>query len=211
MKQVQDHYYKKAKKEGYAARSAFKLEEIDAKHNLIKTGSNIIDLGCFPGSWMQYISTKIGPKGSVLGIDRTALKIPLRDNMRFIQSDINEFDLARLDIITDRFDLVLSDMAPNTTGVKSVDAARSLQLCEMALLIANQRLHRQGAVLVKILQGGTFDALLSQMRNEYKIVKIIKPKSSRSESNEIFVLGINLKYTSVEVDNDNSTMCAKRQ
>jgi 23S rRNA (uridine2552-2'-O)-methyltransferase len=191
MKQVRDHYFKKAKKEGYAARSAFKLEEIDARYRLLKSGSKVIDLGCFPGSWMQYTSGKIGDKGLVLGIDRTALKIPLKNNMRFIHSDINELELARFKNIATHFDLVLSDMAPNTTGVKSVDAARSLQLCQMALLVATDWLHPKGAVLVKILRGQTFDELLAQMKTEYRTVKSVKPKSSRSESKEIFVLGIN--------------------
>ncbi len=193
MKEVQDHYFKKAKKEGYAARSAFKLEEIDTKHKLLKSGSKVIDLGCYPGSWMQYVSGKIGDKGLVLGIDRTALQISLKDNMRFIHSDINELDLSTLENVATRFNLVISDMAPNTTGVKGVDAARSLQLCEMALLVARERLHPDGAVLVKILRGGTFDELLRQMRNEYRIVKTIKPKSSRKESKEIFVLGMHRK------------------
>lgn len=193
MKQVQDHYFHKAKKEGFVARSAFKLKEIDNKHKLIKRGDRIIDLGCFPGSWMQYISQRIGNRGLVVGLDRTELKIPLNDNMRFIHGDINEFDLALLDEYKQYFDIICSDMAPNTTGMKDVDAARSFQLCQMALLIAQNKLKKGGATLVKILQGGTFSELLTQMRSEYGTVKIVKPKSSRNESKEIFVLGINKK------------------
>ncbi len=193
MKQIQDHYFKKAKKEGYVARSAFKLEEIDIKHKLIKPGDRIIDLGCFPGSWMQYISKKVGKNGIVVGVDRTELKIPLKENMRFVHGDINELDLSITTGFATGYDLVCSDMAPNTTGNKSVDAARSLQLCQMALLVAQNNLKKRGATLVKILQGGTFDHLLKQMRDEYDKVKIIKPKSSRNESKEIFVLGLNTK------------------
>lgn len=193
MKQVQDHYFHKAKKEGFAARSAFKLKEIDNKHKLIKRGDHIIDLGCFPGSWMQYISQRIGNNGLVVGIDRTELKIPLKDNMRFIHGDINDIDLALLDEYKRTFDIICSDMAPNTTGMKDVDAARSFQLCQMALLIAQNKLKKGGATLVKILQGSTFNELLTQMRSEYGTVKIVKPKSSRNESKEIFVLGINKK------------------
>ncbi len=193
MKQVQDHYFHKAKKEGFAARSAFKLKEIDHKHKLIKRGDYIIDLGCFPGSWMQYISQKIGNSGLVVGIDRTELKIPLKDNMRFLHGDINELDLSLLDEYKRTFDIICSDMAPNTTGMKDVDAARSFQLCQMALLIAQNKLKKGGSTLVKILQGGTFNELLTQMRSEYGTVKTIKPKSSRNESKEVFVLGINKK------------------
>jgi 23S rRNA (uridine2552-2'-O)-methyltransferase len=193
MKQVQDHYFRKAKKEGFAARSAFKLKEIDAKHKLIKGGDFVIDLGCFPGSWMQYLSQKIGKNGLVVGIDRTALEIPLKENMRFIQGDINELELSKLDEFSSSFDLVCSDMAPNTTGIKGVDGARSFQLCQMALLLAQNKLKKTGATLVKILQGDTFNTLLAQMKAEYETVKIIKPQSSRSESREIFVLGLTKK------------------
>ena len=190
MKQVQDHYFRKARKEGFAARSAFKLKEIDTKHHLLKKGNRVLDLGCFPGSWMQYISQRIGKEGLVVGIDRTALAIPLKDNMQFIQGDINEIELSLLDRFEAPFDLVCSDMAPNTTGVKHIDAARSYQLCQMALLIAQKRLKPGGFTLVKILQGGPFEDLLKQMRSEYKKVSIVKPKSSRSESKELFVLGL---------------------
>ena len=191
MKEVQDHYFKKAKKEGYIARSAFKLQEIDAKHKLLQKGSKVLDLGCFPGSWMQYIAQRIGENGVVVGIDRTALEMTLKGNMRFIRGDINELDLSLPKEFANRYDLVCSDMAPNTMGIKNVDATRSLQLCQMALYVAQQYLKSGGATLVKVLQGGTFDTLLTQMRQEYRSVKIIKPKSSRKESKEIFVLGLN--------------------
>lgn len=193
MKEIQDYYFKKAKKDGYVARSAYKLEEIDTKHKLLKPGDKVIDLGCFPGSWMQYISKKVGTKGLVMGVDRTALKIPLKENMRFVHGDINELDLTVTSQYADSFDVVCSDMAPNTTGNKNVDAARSFQLCQMALLVAQNNLKRSGLTVVKILQGSTFDQLLRQMRDEYQKVKIVKPKSSRNESKEVFVLGQILK------------------
>lgn len=193
MKKVQDYYFNKARKEGYAARSAFKLEEIDKKHKIIKPGFCVIDLGCFPGSWMQYIAKKVGKKGLVVGIDRTQLKINLTDNMRHIHSDINELDSTKLGEFAERFDLVCSDMAPNSTGVRDVDAARSLQLCQMAQHVALQWLKKRGAFLVKCFQGPSFDPLLKEMRGNFEQVKIVKPKSSRNESREIFLLGIQLK------------------
>lgn len=189
MKKVQDHYFKKAKKEGYIARSAYKLQEMDQKQNLLRKGLKVIDLGCFPGSWMQYISTRIGEKGLVVGIDRTELQMPLKANMRFIHSDINELDISSISGIASRYDLVFSDMAPNTTGAKNVDSARSYQLCQMAMIVAQDYLKTSGSILVKILQGSTFNTLLSDMKSEYKVVKTLKPKSSRDESKEVFVLG----------------------
>lgn len=193
MKNVQDHYFRKAKKDGYVARSAYKLQEIDQKNGLINKGDRVLDLGCFPGSWMQYIAKQVGSSGLVVGIDRTPLEISLGDNMRFIHSDINDLDLDILGQHSERFDLVCSDMAPNTSGIKSTDAARSFQLCRMALLVAEKWLKPGGATLVKILQGSSFPELQKLMREEYATVKNIKPKSSRSESKEIFVLGLNRK------------------
>lgn len=199
MKKVQDHYFKKAKQDGFAARSAYKLQEINQKHHIIGRGSRVLDLGCFPGSWMQYIAQQIGEKGLVVGVDRTNLKIPLTPNMRFIHSDINELDLALPGTFVDRYDLVCSDMAPDTTGIKSVDAERSIQLCEMALWVAQKWLKNGGNTVVKVLVGGPFDRLLKQMRSEYTHVKTVKPKSSRNESKEVFVLGLNKKPPIEEV------------
>ncbi len=189
MKTVQDHYFKKAKKEGFAARSAYKLKEIDEKHRLLKKGSRVLDLGCFPGSWMQYISQKIGLNGQVTGIDRTKLRIPLQANMRFIHSDINDIDVESPEVLDGTFDLICSDMAPDSTGIKNVDSERSFHLCQIALYIAERKLKNSGAVLLKSFHGSTFDRLVSQMKAEYHQVKTIKPKSSRDESKEIFLLG----------------------
>lgn len=189
MKEVQDHYFKKAKKDGYVARSAFKLEEIDKKVNLLKSGQKVMDLGCYPGSWMQYISKKVGADGLVVGIDRTEYKNQLKNNMVVLHEDINELDIDTLGQYADSFDVVCSDMAPNTCGIKSVDAERSLQLCQMALYVAEKFLKKGGATVVKVFQGSPLERLVKQMRQEYKVVKRIKPKSSRNESKEIFVVG----------------------
>ncbi len=190
MKKVQDHYFKKAKQEGFAARSAYKLEEINRKYRIIEPGSRVMDLGCFPGSWMQYISRQIGSGGIVLGIDRSKLIIRLQPNMRFVHSDINKLESTIPGTFSRKYDLVCSDMAPNTTGIRNVDSERSLQLCQTALQMAQQYLKKGGTALVKVFQGSAFDRLLKQMKEEYSTVRIIKPKSSRNESKEIFVLGM---------------------
>jgi len=193
MKKVQDHYFHKAKKDGYVARSAFKLEEINQKHKFLHPGNRVMDLGCFPGSWMQYLSRYVGPKGLVLGVDRTELEMPLKPNMHFVHSDIYELDLNLIGEYASKYHVLCSDMAPNSTGIKDVDAARSLQLCQLALEIAQSWVKPGGHVIVKTFQGGAFDPLLKQMRTEYKSVKIAKPKSSRNESKEIFLLGMGKK------------------
>ncbi|MBT3226686.1 MAG: RlmE family RNA methyltransferase [Deltaproteobacteria bacterium] len=189
MKTVQDHYFNKAKKEGFAARSAYKLQEIDQKHQLLKNGSQVLDLGCYPGSWMQYISKKIGSNGRVVGIDRTELRIALKENMRFIHSDIDDVDPDDPGLFAGFFDVICSDMAPNSTGIKNVDSERSFHLCQMALDIASHKLKKTGSVLLKSFHGSTFDRLVKLMRTDYQQVKIIKPKSSRDESKEVFILG----------------------
>ncbi|MCP4294760.1 MAG: RlmE family RNA methyltransferase [Proteobacteria bacterium] len=197
MKKVKDHYFHQARQKGYVARSAFKLEEINKKYNIIKKNNRVIDLGCYPGSWMQYISNYVGSEGLIVGVDRTELQIPLQNNMRFIHSDINELDLNMLSGYARKYDLICSDMAPNSTGIKDVDSARSFHLCQLALTVAQQWLLPKGCTLIKSFQGVTFDRLLKQMRQEYRSVKIIKPKSSRSESKEIFLLGQTLQSSKV--------------
>jgi len=191
MKKVKDFYFKKAKAKGFVARSAFKLEEIDQKNQILKPGMSVMDLGCFPGSWLQYISKKIGKEGIVIGVDIQELKMPLSANMKFIHSDINELDLAALKQIKPYFDLVCSDMAPKTTGIKGTDADRSYHLCQMVLSTSQKLLKYGGNTLIKVFQGAALEKLVQQMKTEYQIVKRIKPKSSRNESVEIFILGIN--------------------
>jgi 23S rRNA (uridine2552-2'-O)-methyltransferase len=191
MKKVKDFYFKEAKAKGFVARSAFKLEEIDQKNKIIKPGMSVMDLGCFPGSWLQYISKKIGNSGLVLGVDLQDLKLPLTANMRFIHSDINELNLESIREIRPFFDLICSDMAPKTSGIKGADADRSYHLCQLVLGISQQLLKYGGNTLMKVFQGAALEKLVQQMKNEYQVVKRIKPKSSRNESVEIFVLGVN--------------------
>jgi len=191
MKKVKDFYFKKAKAKGFVARSAFKLEEIDQKNQILKPRMSVMDLGCFPGSWLQYISKKIGKDGIVVGVDIQELKLPLSANMKFIHSDINELDLEALKQIKPYFDLICSDMAPKTTGIKGTDADRSYHLCQMVLATSQKLLKYGGNTLIKVFQGAALEKLVQQMKTEYQIVKRIKPKSSRNESVEIFILGIN--------------------
>ncbi len=187
-----DHYFKKAKKENFAARSVFKLEEIDRKLRLFKPGQTVLDLGAAPGSWSQYASARIGPKGRLLGVDLTPVRLSL-PNAEFIAADLR--DLALEDVFSERgwappFDIVMSDMAPKTTGVKVTDQARSLELCELALDVARRFLKPKGHFVCKLFHSDDFTVFRDRMRAMFDKVDVVKPKATRQISKEIFLAGL---------------------
>ncbi len=190
-----DHYSERAKKERYPARSVFKLKEAQKKFSLIKNGDRVLDLGCSPGSWLLYAAELTGKRGRVLGIDLKALRIKLPPQAKALTADILTIDRAWLDEqkLGDRFNVVLSDMAPATTGSKGLDAARSFQLCQTALNIAEMVLKPGGSFMCKIFQGEEFKEFSDIVRNRFKRHRIFKPRSSRKESKEIFVVGLGFK------------------
>ena len=189
MKKIKDHYFHKAKKDGYAARSVYKIEEIDKKYRIIRTGNKVLDLGCSPGSWLQYASIKVGNSGHVLGVDLQPVKISLPSHVKVIQADIFEVTDEDLKIKGGKADVILSDMAPKTSGIRTTDAHRSFELNKKVLYLANDILCPEGSLLVKAFQGKLFDELCYKFKNMFTDVKLCKPKSSRSESVEIFILG----------------------
>jgi len=188
-KSKRDFYTQKARKEGYPAWSIYKLREIDEKYNLIKKKDNVLDLGCAPGSWFSYISQKIGQSGKVLGIDISDIKIPLQGNMAFLKKDI--LDLTDSDFIKfgSKYNVIVSDLAPKTSGIKSLDAERSLELCEKSFEIAKKFLVPGGNFLCKIFEGEAAGEFFNKIKNNFKFVKRFKPKASRSESRELFIVG----------------------
>ncbi len=187
-----DHYFKKAKQEGYRARSAYKLFDINKKYNLIKRSDRILDLGCSPGSWLQVAKKLTGEKGLVLGIDILSIK-EIKD-IKFIQSDIFDKDLiTKIKQISNEFDIVLSDMAPKTSGIKKIDHAKSIDLNKRALEIAEEILKSNGKFLCKLFQGEDFPDFLIKLRNKFEFVKSSKPDSSRKESKEIYIIAKYLK------------------
>tara|TARA_Y100001970_G_C14214735_1_gene848978 strand:+ start:1764 stop:2345 length:582 start_codon:yes stop_codon:yes gene_type:complete len=188
MKKIKDHYYFKAKSEGYVARSIYKLEEIDKKHNLISKGNFVIDFGCSPGSWLQYSSRKVGKKGFVLGIDLKPVNISLPDNVKILEMDIFEAYVEDLKINGKLFDVILSDMSPKTTGIRSADSQRSLDLNQRVIEISRELLKPNGSILLKVFQGASLEKFQKDLRRLFSNVKLFKPKSSRSESVEIFLL-----------------------
>ena len=190
MKKIQDHYFKEARKQGYAARSAFKLEEMDRKFRLLRKGQRVLDLGCAPGSWLQYAAKRVLPEGSLTGVDLKPVKINLPDQVRTFQKDIYMLDETKFE--SSQFDLVLSDMAPDTTGIPSVDSQRSYDLGAQALLLAKRHLKSGGTLVLKVFQGEPLNQLKSDFRSSFNSFKLFKPKSSRSESVEIYLLGFGM-------------------
>jgi len=190
-----DHYSERAKKERYPARSVFKLKEAQKKFRLIKKDDRVLDLGCSPGSWLLYAAELVGKRGRVVGIDLKEIRIKLPPQAKTLTADIMTIDRAWFDEqkLGDRFNAVLSDMAPATSGNKGLDAARSFQLCQAALNIAEMVLKPGGAFICKIFQGEEFKEFSGIVKNRFKRHKIFKPRSSRKESKEIFVVGLGFK------------------
>jgi len=186
----QDHYSRRAKKDRYPARSVYKLEEIQQKHRLIQKGYKILDLGCSPGSWLLYAAKLTGDRGRVIGIDLKPVKIQAAPNIEIINGDVFALDTG---VLGTDFNVVMSDMAPATTGHKAVDAARSAGLCEAALAIAQRVLLPGGSFVCKIFQGPDFNQFVNSVRAGFEKQKIFKPRSSRKASKEIFIIGLGLK------------------
>ena len=189
---VKDHYFKKAKKENYFARSIYKLEEIDQKYKVLRKNDTVLDLGYHPGSWMQYTSQRVGDQGKVVGIDIKEIntKIQALSNVTVFKKDINDVkDLSDLGV-SGKFDVVVSDMAPNTTGIKSVDQARSLNLVEMVFYNLPTFLKENGNFVIKVFDSHDAQEFLKKQKTVFKNFYFLKPKSTRSISKEFFVIGI---------------------
>ena len=197
---INDPYVKLAQKEGYRARAAYKLKEIDEDEKLIKRGQIIVDLGATPGSWSQYVRNKLagqdggGIHGTVIGLDMLPME-PIAD-VHFILGDFREEGplLALEHVLGGRkVDLVLSDMAPNLSGVAVADAARVEYLVDLAMAFAKVHMKPSGSLLVKCFNGVGFNDILAKFKLEFKVVSQKKPKASRDKSSEIFLLGKILK------------------
>jgi 23S rRNA (uridine2552-2'-O)-methyltransferase len=183
-----DVFFKKAREEGFVARSVFKLEEIDKRVRLLRAGARVLDLGCRPGSWLQYAVKIVGKHGLVVGIDRDPLPAPIA-GARVIQGDIFKVTDGELLGEAAAFDVVLSDMAPDTTGIRATDQARSAALFEEALGRAERLLAPGGAFVGKIFQGPDLPTIRRRMAARFAEVRIVKPESSRAQSIEIYLAG----------------------
>ena len=204
---VNDTYVKLAQKDGYRARAAYKLQEIDETLHLIKPGQWVVDLGATPGAWSQYLRRKMAPKnatsggaavgelkGSIIALDLLPMA-PVEDVV-FLQGDIRQSEvLQRLanEMQGRLADVVLSDMAPNLSGIASVDAAQIENLVELAIEFSQSHLKPQGALVAKVFHGAGYDPLLKRFKAAFLVVKPIKPKASRDKSSETFLVGLGLK------------------
>ena len=191
---VSDPYVQKAKAHGYRSRAAYKLLELDKKDRLLLQGHRVVDLGAAPGSWSQVAAAKIGAKGKLVEVDLLPMQ-PL-PGVHFIQGDFREqavLDALMLALGGRKADLVISDLAPNISGIGASDQARSLHLCELALDFARLCLKPGGSLLVKVFQGAGFTQFLAEMRRSFAKVASRKPEASRGRSSEMYLLGTGLK------------------
>jgi len=211
---VNDTYVKLAQKEGYRARAAYKLKEIDETLQLIKPGQLVVDLGAVPGAWSQYVRRKFAPKeagvggaaagalnGTIIALDVLPLE-PI-EGVTFIQGDFREDEvLAQLRALLGGrpVDVVISDMAPNLSGIESSDAARMEHLVELAIEFARNHLTPNGALVAKVFHGSGYSQLADLFKKTFRVVKPIKPKASRDKSAETFLVGMGLKNPGVSVD-----------
>ena len=204
---INDPYVKLAQREGYRARAAYKLKEIDEALGLIKPGQVVVDLGAVPGAWSQYLRRKFAPRavgvgGAAVGeLDGTIIALDMLpfepiEGVQFIQGDIREdvvMTALEAALAGRPVDVVLSDMAPNLSGIDGVDAARMAHLVELAIDFCTRHLTPQGALVAKLFHGSGYSQLIEVFKKNFRVVKPIKPKASRDRSSETFVVGIGLK------------------
>lgn len=204
---VNDPYVRLAQKEGYRARAAYKLKEIDESLALIRPGDVVVDLGSTPGAWSQYVRRRLSPTGAAVGalngqiIALDLLPMDPIEGVHFIQGDFRENEvLEALERCLEergvrQVDLVISDMAPNLSGIGSADAARIEDLVGLAVDFASRHLKTEGALVAKLFHGAAYDPLVALFRQTFKVVKPVKPKASRDKSSETFLVGLGLKKT----------------
>ena len=199
---VNDPYVKLAQKEGYRARAAYKLKEIDESLHLIKPGDLVVDLGSAPGAWSQYVRRKLSPDGAAVGalngriIALDILPMQPIEGVEFLQGDFREEDvLQQLQSTLQgrKVDVVVSDMAPNLSGVESADSARVAHLIELAIEFSQGHLKPEGALVTKVFHGSGYSQLVKLFKEHFQVVKPVKPKASRDKSSETFIVGMRLK------------------
>lgn len=189
MKAVKDHYFNKAKQERYLARSVYKLKEIDSRYHLVKKGMKVLDMGCAPGSWSQYLLERVGP-GTVFGIDMVDAPKISDSRFTYIKKDINSIDTDALMSNIGTVDLVVSDACPNTSGNKFMDAQKSMEIVRKVFGISDTVLKHGGSIIAKVLMGEDVGEFVREMKQKFDSVRLAKPKSSRKESRETFIVAL---------------------
>jgi 23S rRNA (uridine2552-2'-O)-methyltransferase len=187
---VPDSYRTQARAQGFVARSVYKLKEIDEKYRLFSEGQRVLDLGCSPGSWMQYIASRVGATGLVLGVDLSPPAIKLAPPRYFVPGAVGTLDLEAITAISPNFEVVVSDLAPKTTGMRAVDQERSLTLALQAWELARRCLRPGGHFLVKVFEGPGTAALAAALKEAFGQCRRLKPAGSRPASPEVYLLGL---------------------
>jgi 23S rRNA (uridine2552-2'-O)-methyltransferase len=187
---VADSYRRQAQAEGFVSRAVYKLKAIDEKYRLFRRGQRVLDLGCSPGSWLQYIVSRVGPEGLVLGVDLTAPKISLVHPLYFLPGDVLSLDFEAIQAQSPYFNVIVSDLAPKTSGIKGVDQERSLELAQRAWEAAQKLLAPGGHFLVKIFEGPDIGNLAAPLKKAFRRFHRVKPAGSRSASKEYYLLGL---------------------
>jgi 23S rRNA (uridine2552-2'-O)-methyltransferase len=185
-----DHYARKARQEEWLARSVYKLEEIDKRFQLIQKGNRILDLGCHPGSWSQYASLKVGLKGEVVGVDLNPPERFSAANFRFIQADVFTLDPAWLVTEIGPRDVVMSDLAPRTSGIASPDVSRSIGLARRALELTTGLLKKGGRFVCKVFEGEDFGLFRNEVASRFNRTKAFRPPAVRKRSREVYIVGL---------------------
>ena len=184
-----DLYRRLAKRRGYRSRAAFKLFQLQNKFKVINRGNRVLDLGCAPGGWLQVASRSVGREGIVVGIDKRPVR-GMPDNVRTIEADV--FDEGIIEKIREAacsdFDVILSDLSPDVSGIWELDSIRQIDLCERALYIARNALRKKGRMVIKVFQGEPTEGFVKNLRKEFEGVKLTKPPASRSKSSELYAI-----------------------
>lgn len=192
MYKPQDYYFKQAKKEKYPARSVYKLKEIDEKFHIFNPGDLVLDLGCFPGSWMLYAQKAVQPNGKVLGIDLKPITIS--SEALFLQKDIFKLKVEEIENVLkknnlpNKFDVIISDLAPSTSGIKDVDSERSIELIKKAFSFIPPLLKKEGSFVCKAFEHCDVHFLVKKMSSYFEFSKMFKPKATRKRSKEIYII-----------------------
>ena len=190
MKKLHDRFFKQAKREGKLARSVYKLEALDEKDHLFRKGDDVLDLGSCPGSWLEYIIEAIGPEGNACAVDLKPIHKKFKGIAHFRMCDVRTLTGSEFAGIAERFDAIVSDMAPNTSGIRIVDQARSQELCECVVSLADRLLKKGGNLVMKIFYGPDTEAFRASLAGRFRSVNLRKPDACRNESIEAYIIGL---------------------
>jgi len=185
-----DPYRRQARAEGFVSRAVYKLKAIDEKYRLFRRGQRVLDLGCSPGSWLQYIASRIGPEGLALGVDLEPPQVPLAHPLDFVPGDLLSLDFETIREKSPYFEVIVSDLAPKTSGIKGVDQERSLALAQRAWEVAQEFLAPGGHFLVKIFEGPDTGGFMARLKGAFRQCHRVKPAGSRPASKEYYLLGL---------------------